>query len=227
MSESIADRFPAGAIHNGRVQDERGEADEFRACFDHLATWAEEAKAALDATHAEIARLTADNERLTRERDRAQATADAHVAGWTKQCEANNVIARERNAYKAGLTAMEAEVNEQAEDECLWCIPGTIVEDHMQRALRRLHAAIEGKSPDECAREALAALPPAAEAKEPCEVCGDTGSIQDDECPYLGHACPRCQKPPCSLCGGTGRVPYAPGFTGTVPCTTCHLKGGE
>lgn len=150
-----------------------------------------EAKEKLREAHETIARLT-------RERDRAQATADAHVAGWTKQCEANNVIARERNAYKAGLTAMEAEVNEQAEDECLWCIPGTIVEDHMQRALRRLHAAIEGQSPDECAREALAALP--AEAKEPCEVCGDTGmkpgrryETATTNVQEAAQPCPRCQ----------------------------------
>jgi hypothetical protein len=35
-------------------------------------------------------------------------------------------------------------VKEQAEDESLWVHPETIVEDHLQRALRRLHAAIEG-----------------------------------------------------------------------------------
>lgn len=35
-------------------------------------------------------------------------------------------------------------VKEQAEDESLWVQPETIVEDHLQRALRRLHATIEG-----------------------------------------------------------------------------------
>lgn len=46
-------------------------------------------------------------------------------------------------------------VDEQAADPMLWCRPGTIVEDALQKALRRLHAAIEGKSPDQCAKEAM------------------------------------------------------------------------
>ena len=37
-----------------------------------------------------------------------------------------------------------AVVNEQAEDEALWFIAEYITEDFLQRALRRLHAAIEG-----------------------------------------------------------------------------------
>ena len=36
-------------------------------------------------------------------------------------------------------------VNEQAEDEVLWCKAHTIVESMLQAALRRLHAAIEDK----------------------------------------------------------------------------------
>lgn len=47
-----------------------------------------------------------------------------------------------------------AVVNEQAEDGGLWFVPETITEDYLQRALRRLHAAVEGKSQDQCAREA-------------------------------------------------------------------------
>lgn len=39
-----------------------------------------------------------------------------------------------------------AVVNEQAEDGGLWFVPETITEDYLQRALRRLHAAVEGKS---------------------------------------------------------------------------------
>ncbi len=35
-------------------------------------------------------------------------------------------------------------VKEQAEDESLWFIPSLITEDILQRALRRLHAVIEG-----------------------------------------------------------------------------------
>lgn len=32
---------------------------------------------------------------------------------------------------------------EQAEDAGLWFVPRTVTEDYLQRALRRLHAAIE------------------------------------------------------------------------------------
>ena len=46
-------------------------------------------------------------------------------------------------------------VDEQAQDDGLWFIPQTIAEDYLQRALRRLHAAVEGKSPEQCARDAL------------------------------------------------------------------------
>jgi hypothetical protein len=46
-------------------------------------------------------------------------------------------------------------VNEQAEDDGLWFVPQTITEDYLQRALRRLHEAVEGKSREQCAVEAL------------------------------------------------------------------------
>jgi hypothetical protein len=48
-----------------------------------------------------------------------------------------------------------AVVNEQAEDGGLWFVAQTITEDYLQRALRRLHAAVEGKSQERCARDAL------------------------------------------------------------------------
>ena len=47
------------------------------------------------------------------------------------------------------LRAIQAVVDEQAEDEGLWIVPMHISEDFLQRALRRLHAVIEAKeSPD-------------------------------------------------------------------------------
>lgn len=46
-------------------------------------------------------------------------------------------------------------VDEQADDCGLWCQPGTIVEDMLQKALRRLHAAVEGETPEQCARAVL------------------------------------------------------------------------
>ena len=44
---------------------------------------------------------------------------------------------------------------EQAEDEGLWFQPVYASEAYLQAALRRLTAAVEGKSPDDCARDAL------------------------------------------------------------------------
>ena len=62
-------------------------------------------------------------------------------------------------------------------------------------------------------------------AKEPCEECGDDGTL-------LGYrytaCCPRC-KPTCETCGGTGRVPTTlQGSTTTQwhskPCPDCKEK---
>ena len=39
-----------------------------------------------------------------------------------------------------------AVVAEQAEDDCLWLTARTITEEYLQRALRRLHRAVEGNS---------------------------------------------------------------------------------
>ena len=48
-------------------------------------------------------------------------------------------------------------VDEQARDGGLWFAAKTAAEAYLQQELRRLHAAIEGVSPDECAVRALAA----------------------------------------------------------------------
>ena len=48
-------------------------------------------------------------------------------------------------------------VEEQANDEGLWFRAETLAEANVQAALRKLHAAIEGKSPMVCALESLAA----------------------------------------------------------------------
>lgn len=50
---------------------------------------------------------------------------------------------------------IKAVIEEQANDEGLWFIAETITEAYLQRALRRLHAAIENKSETECAHEVL------------------------------------------------------------------------
>jgi len=49
-------------------------------------------------------------------------------------------------------------VHKQAEDRDLWFIPETITEDYLQRALRKLHAAVEGDAasvPRECCCKVL------------------------------------------------------------------------
>lgn len=56
------------------------------------------------------------------------------------------------------MAEIEGMVNEQANDPGLWFVPQTITEDILQRALRRLHVAIEGKSEAECAVDALRVL---------------------------------------------------------------------
>ena len=44
---------------------------------------------------------------------------------------------------------------EQAEDEGLWFMAETAPEAYLQKALRRLHEAIEGKTAEECAIESF------------------------------------------------------------------------
>jgi hypothetical protein len=60
------------------------------------------------------------------------------------------------SAAEAKLAALQAIVDEQAEDHSLWfTLDNPLESPQLQRALRRLHAAIEGKTPDQCALEAL------------------------------------------------------------------------
>ena len=49
----------------------------------------------------------------------------------------------------------EEVIAEQAEDVALWFVPEMITEDYLQRALRRLHAAVEQRSPEDCAKAVL------------------------------------------------------------------------
>lgn len=53
------------------------------------------------------------------------------------------------------IKKVRALVDEQANDDGLWFIAETCAEAYVQRALRRLHEAIEGKSGDEIALEIL------------------------------------------------------------------------
>lgn len=51
--------------------------------------------------------------------------------------------------------SIKAVVDEQANDEGLWFMPRTCAEDYLQRALRRLHEVIEGRTSAECAKALL------------------------------------------------------------------------
>ena len=61
----------------------------------------------------------------------------------------------EKDAEIKRLREAQAIVDEQAEQTSLWFFPQHITEDILQKALRRLHVAIEGKTPEECVREIL------------------------------------------------------------------------
>lgn len=101
--------------------------------------------AAMAPLRAENERLRAENEQLRRWKalDKpltvAMGIANSHLAEW-----------------RAKEDRLKAIVEEQAADEDLWFICRLVSEDYLQRALRRLHAAIEGKSPEECASAVLA-----------------------------------------------------------------------
>lgn len=54
------------------------------------------------------------------------------------------------------MREMRAVVDEQANDDGIWFIAQTGPEAYLQQELRRLHALIEGVTPDDCARSLLA-----------------------------------------------------------------------
>lgn len=65
-------------------------------------------------------------------------------------------------------------VDRQAEDERLWFVPARITEDTLQKALRELHAAIEGVSPEDAARAALASTGDQGWVSNPYSINVDT-----------------------------------------------------
>src|SRR4051812_5380359 len=71
------------------------------------------------------------------------------------RCHRQSVEADAAMSGATRLAEVEAIVNEQAEDAGLWFVPANAAEAYLQQELRRLHAAIEGKTPEECARAIL------------------------------------------------------------------------
>lgn len=80
---------------------------------------------------------------------------------WLHNPNAADRAFRERCAaeivsLRAIVAAARALVDQQANDQRLWKPPLSYPHDDVQRALRRLHEVVEGKTAEECARAALA-----------------------------------------------------------------------
>ena len=79
----------------------------------------------------------------------------AHYLGKADECEFKGL--------EQGITIsveLKQLVDEQANDEGLWCETKYASEAYLQLALRQLHAAIEGISPEKCALAVLAGEQP-------------------------------------------------------------------
>ena len=76
--------------------------------------------------------------------------------------EKNCVKTMLENAYAQGkrdaLKEARKVVESQALDDGLWFAAKFFTEDYLQKALRRLHEAVEGRSPEECVAEILPTL---------------------------------------------------------------------
>lgn len=94
----------------------------------------------LSALRARIAKLEAALNRANVELQRLHS--GELPGGWTAALEAE-VAARHK--AKDALVLARTITDEQAEDEGLWFDAQTAPEAYLQRALRRLHAAVEGE----------------------------------------------------------------------------------
>jgi hypothetical protein len=88
------------------------------------------------------------------------------------------------------LRAAQAVAARQADDEALWFEAETASEAYLQQALRELHEAIEGKTSELCAREAVAAAASPAWAP-PC-VCDHRADRHRDDGDPRGGGCWEC-----------------------------------
>jgi|GEM_PF-2042633 len=106
-------------------------------------------------------------------------------------------------AAEADLIKIKALVNEQAEDEGLWFRAETAPEAYLQNHLRVLHGVIEGKSPFNCACEAITKAVrgeghPMNDELKACPFCGGKalafipGDAPADEPPHW-ITCSDCQ----------------------------------
>jgi len=110
-------------------------------------------QAEVDRLRAEIERLRAENQVLHGLITNNVALIERYNAAMDRSIRTTQ--GRSETQRQIGPAAIKAVVDEQANDEGLWVVPETITEDYLQRALRRLHEAIEGKSSEQCAIETL------------------------------------------------------------------------
>ena len=72
------------------------------------------------------------------------------------RADAETLVKRSKWDYPKPDSAIRQVVDEQANDEGLWCETKYASEAYLQQALRKLHEVIEGKSAEDCAKAVLA-----------------------------------------------------------------------
>lgn len=95
-----------------------------------------------------LATITADRARIKR----LEADLETWEYRWRDE-EARATTA------EAALREVKALVDQQAEDDGLWFHAETAAEAFVQRELRKLHAAVDGVSPQEIARDIIEGMP--------------------------------------------------------------------
>ena len=112
----------------------------------------------IEEARGEYKRAVANPQTIIALIDRAEkAEQDARGKELARYATAKLVKKERARAEKAERELAEAKalIDEQANDEGLWFHAITAPEVYLQSALRRLHAAVEGKTETQCALEAL------------------------------------------------------------------------
>lgn len=151
--EGLMERFPAGAIHNGRAHDDAGDADEFRKCFDYLAEWATEAAATIE-------RLTLEIETLNAIFDKQWERDMEAVAEWRGKDVNRQLTLPDRGSLMLHVLD-RALAAERERDEALNNLD--LTNDLYEKAKR---AAVEYQRQRDEAREALRAFAEAADSAD-------------------------------------------------------------
>jgi hypothetical protein len=100
----------------------------------------------VELLESELARVEAELTQLRVLESRLSGVlVDSGVVVREDLVESVRELVAERDAALTRVARLKALVNEQAEDEGLWFRAQTAPEAYLQRALRQLHAAIEGE----------------------------------------------------------------------------------